>query len=151
MLFIGRRRFCVAHIPFFTVFADTKHFHLQHVYNVEDEQSSNFPTSHSTNIKFEDAFFQCFVENGSTYKYGEDIFLNRFLYKRAQGKLFKTHERFYEQIRKTKPIRNMFDVKKRYLTGNNQVNCKTYLCFYKGNHVRKFFISKRKKHNFSHI
>lgn len=111
---------------------------------MEDEQSPNFPTSRPTNIKFEDAFFQCFIENGSTYKYGEEIFLNRFLYKRAQGKLYKTHERFYEHIRKTKPIRNMFDVKKQYLIGSNQVNCKTYFCFYKGDHVRKLFISKRK-------
>ncbi|XP_024884242.1 uncharacterized protein LOC112462600 [Temnothorax curvispinosus] len=110
-------------------------FHLQHIYNAEDEQSPNFPTSHHpTNVKFEDSFFQCFVENGSTYKYGEEVFLNRFLYKRVQGKFYKTHERFYEHVKKTKPIRSMFDVKKQYLTGSNQVNCKTYFCFYKGDH-----------------
>lgn len=125
------------HFSFFTVFADTIHFHLQHIYNAEDEQSPNSPTPHRTNVKFEDAFFQCFFENASTYKYGEEIFLNRFLYKRAQEKLYKTHERFYEHIRKTKPIRSMFEVKKQYLTGSNQVNRKTYLYFYKGDHVRK--------------
>lgn len=128
----------VPHISFFTVFADTKHFHLQHTYNAENEQSPNFPTSRPTNVKFEEcALFQSFVENPSTYKYGEEIFFNRFLYKRAQGKLYKTHERFYEHIRKTKPIRSIFDVKKQYLTGSNQVNCKTYFCFHKGDHVRK--------------
>jgi len=131
----------VLDISFFTVFADIEHFHLQHVYNAEDEQSPNFPTS--TNVKFEDAFFQCFVESTSTYKYREEIFLNRFLYKRAQGKL--THERFYEHIRKTKPIRSMFDIKKQYLTGSNQVNCKTYFCFHKGDHVRKSFSLAKEK------
>lgn len=115
-------------------------FHLQHVYNAEDEQSPNFPTSHPTNVKFEDAFFQYFVENASTYKYGEEIFMNRFLYNRAQGKLYKTHERFYEHIRKTKPIRSTFDVKKQYLTGSNPVNRKTNFCFHKGDHVRKKFL-----------
>lgn len=59
------------------------------------------------------------------------------MYKRTQGKLYKTHERFYEHIRKTKPIRSMFEIKKQYLTGSNQVNRKTYLCFHKGDHVRK--------------
>lgn len=133
---IHLRQFHIAHISFFTVFADTKHFQ-QHTYNAEDEQSPNYSTPHSTNVKFEDAFFQCFVENGSTYKYGEEIFLDRFLYTRAQGKLYKTHERFYEHVRKTKPIRSVFDVKKQYLTGSNQVNYKTYICFHKGDHVRK--------------
>lgn len=139
------------HISFFTVFADTKRFHLQHVYNAEDEQSPNFSTSHPTNVKFEDAFVQSFVENKSIYKYGEEIFVNRFLYKRAQAKLYNTHERFYEPIRKTKPIRSMFNVKKRYLTGSNQVNYKTYFCFYKDDHVRKFFIGKRKSHTFLYL
>ncbi|KYQ58178.1 Regulator of nonsense transcripts 3A [Trachymyrmex zeteki] len=107
----------------------------KHIYNAEDEQSPNFPTPHPTNVKLEDAFFQCFIKNANTYKYEEEIFLNRFMYKRTQGKLYKTHERFYEHIRKTKPIRSMFEIKKQYLTGSNQVNRKTYLCFHKGDHV----------------
>ncbi|KYM99301.1 Regulator of nonsense transcripts 3A [Cyphomyrmex costatus] len=110
----------------------------KHMHNMEDEQSPNSPTPHPTNVKFEDMFFQYFIENASTYKYEkyrEEIFLNRFLYKRTQEKLCNTHERFYEHIRKTKPIRSMFDVKKQYLTGSNQVNRKTYLCFHKGDHV----------------
>lgn len=129
---------------FFTVFADTKYFRLQHIYNMENDQSSNFPTSHPTNVKFEDTFFQCFVKNSSTYKYREELFLNRFIHKRAQEKLYKSHQRFYEHVKKTKPISSTFDVKKRHLNGSNQINCQTYFHFHKGDHVRKNTLLRKK-------
>jgi len=137
---------------FFTVFADTKYFHLQHIYNVENDQSSNFPTSHqthlSTNIKFEDAFFQCFVKNASIYKYKEEIFLDRLIDK--QEKLYKNHQRFYEYVKKTKSIKSTFDVKKRYLNASNQINCQTYFYFHKGDHVRKNTLLE-KKYNYFYL
>lgn len=122
---------------FFTVFADTKYFRLQHIYNMENDQSSNFPTSHPTNVKLQDTFFQCFVKNANIHKYREELFLDKFVHKRAQEKLYKNHQRFYEHIKKTKPNRSTFDVKEQYLNGGNQINWQTCFHFHKGDHVRK--------------
>ncbi|XP_012231607.1 regulator of nonsense transcripts 3B isoform X1 [Linepithema humile] len=107
----------------------------KHVNSVEGNLSSNFVISRPANVKFEDTFFQCFVENASARKCRKEILFNRFICERAQEKICKTHQRFYEHIKKAKPIRNMFDVKKQYLNGGKQVSCKTYLCFHKGDHV----------------
>lgn len=130
-------------ILFFAVFPDTRHFHLQHTYNAGDEKFSNFSVSHYINIELEDMFLQSFVENASVYKYGEEIFLNRFIHERVQEKLYKTHRRFYEYVKKTKSVRSMTNVRKQYLSGDKRINCKTYFCFNKGDHVRKSSIISR--------
>ncbi|KAL0103417.1 hypothetical protein PUN28_017587 [Cardiocondyla obscurior] len=106
-----------------------------HIYNAEDEQSFKFSASYPANVKFEDPFFQCIVENGSTFKYRKEMPPDRFLFEEVQGKLFKTRERFHEHVKNAKPIRSMFDVKKPHITGINQVNCQTYFPFHKGDHV----------------
>lgn len=110
-----------------------------------ENDKSNFPTSHPTNIKIEDTFFQCFVKNASIYKYREEIFLNKLIHK--QEKLHKNYQRFYEHIKKTKTIKSTFDVKKRHLSASNQINCQTY--FHKGDHVRKITLLERKNIIFS--
>lgn len=107
-----------------------------------ENNKSNFPTSHPTNIKIEDTFFQCFVKNASIYKYREEIFLDRLIHK--QEKLYKNHQRFYEHVKKTKTIKT-FDVKKRHLSTSNQINCQTYFCFHNGDHVRKIILLENKK------
>lgn len=89
------------------VFADTEHFRLQYVNSVEGNLSSNFLISHPAIVKFEDTFFQCFVENASARKCRKEILFSRFIYERAQEKICKTHQRFHEYVNKTKPIRNM--------------------------------------------
>ncbi|KAL6449332.1 hypothetical protein ACFW04_000740 [Cataglyphis niger] len=107
----------------------------KHTYNMENDQSSNFITSHSTNVKFEDTFFQCFVKNSSIYKYREDIFLDRLMQKQMQDKLYKNRQRFYDHVKKTETNRSIFDVKKLRLNGSNQINCQTYFYFHKDDHV----------------
>lgn len=116
---------------------------------MENDQSSNFTTSHRTNIKFEDTFFQCFVKNSSIYKYREDIFLDRLIHKQVQDKLYKNHQRFYDHVKKTKTNRSMFDVKKLHLNGNNQINWQTYFYFHKDDHVRKNTLLRKKNIIFS--
>lgn len=104
---------------------------------MKDEQLSNFLMPHTANIEFEDTFFPCFVENANAYKYNEEILFNTFVNKQTQKKLNKTHQRFYEHVKNTKPIRSMMvDAKKQYLNDSKQINGKMYFCFHKGDHVR---------------
>lgn len=125
------------HISFFTVFADTERFRLQRTHNTEDDQSFSIPISRTANVKCED--FHCFLENecASAYKYGEEFFLNKFTYGRASEKSHKSRQRLYEHVKQTEPNRSTIDMKKRYLNGSRAINCKTYFCFHKGDHVRK--------------
>lgn len=103
---------------------------------MKDDQLSNFSIPHTANIEFEDMFFSCFVENANAYKYNEEILLNKIVNEQTKTELYKTHQRFYEHIKKIKPIRSMFDVKKQYLSDNKQTNSKMYFCFRKGDHAR---------------
>lgn len=104
------------------------------MHNTEVDKSPKLTILRSAKNRLEDLLLPKFVENANTHT--EETLHDKIAHERAQDKSRKTNQRFNEHVKKSKPIRNMNNVKKQYLSGDKQVNRKIYFCLHKNDYVR---------------